>query len=506
VIPSVKSVISVVVYLVTLTTWVNAQVSLPLPERPLVFLPGIFGSKLCVDADPKRMVWGSLAAMPSFAELRLRLPGETSGPNILPCGEIDEFVIFGPLGQDVYKNFLDILENSGYVRNKTLFVFSYDWRLSNFDNAKKLESELERYVLQAGLPTDQKFDVLGHSMGGIIATIVANGESRRIDRLYTVATPYQGSVRLFASLESGWGWWQRRLISMEAVRRTVLSFPSIYELLPSYENCCALGQPGNRVVLNMLNPTDLQRIRWVRDSSSTDLEQQLSNARRLRTILDMPAKVPTIRLFGLQQETPEQIYLSAAPNSDPKRLINKLPTSWLGDGTVMAYSALGNLDTGRLPGIIPHDHIMSDIEIIKQLQRLLLLRTPVPPRKISGTPVATCNTSEGATYEIDGLSVDGKERLVAPGENVSLSLSVRMSSPIQQPESLRNIELRGQLEANNPTGTEIRFSPVGDVQFDRERSETGVVDFYSLKFNSFFVAPPSSGDARVRIRCYIGSE
>jgi pimeloyl-ACP methyl ester carboxylesterase len=207
------------VLLVWLTGPVAAQNA---GTRPLIFIPGIFGSKLCQDGDPKRVLWGSATALSLLPKLKLHADGKTSDVVVKPCGEIDEFVYFGPLGQDIYGNFLKALDTAGYKRDKNLFVFAYDWRLSNFENAKILEAEIEKYAVLAELGLSGQFDVVAHSMGGLIITILQNSANPRIARVVTVSTPFQGSVKLFSSLESGWGWIQRKLVSMKQVRDTVL--------------------------------------------------------------------------------------------------------------------------------------------------------------------------------------------------------------------------------------------------------------------------------------------
>jgi len=291
---------------------------------------------------------------------------------------------------------------------------------------------------------------------------------------------------------------------MEDVRKTALSFPSIYELLPTYRNCCALGQPGNRAILNMLNTDDLNRVLWVRQGSTVDLAHQLDAVVRLRVILEGPPKVPVVRLFGFQQQTPEQVYFSAEPNANPDRLITKMLYSWLGDGTVMAYSALGNLNAGRLPGLIPHDRIMSDSRVIEQLQQLLLFNA-MPPENIAGTPVATCRASDGSKVEIDGATIAGLERLVAPGEEVVVSLSVRTSTTNQPPEVLRRLQPRGTVVGPTVSNQqELTFLPVGDIEFDKERTENGLIDFHTAKFEGAFAAPAIAGDARIDVSCEPG--
>ncbi len=195
-------------------------------KRPLIFVPGIFGSKLCEDGDPKKLLWGSVLAWKQLPLLKLNADGRTSKVRVEACGPIDEFVYFGHLGQDVYGKFLDSLAPD-YKLDTNLFVFSYDWRLSSFDNAERFEAAIERYAKLLHLGDADQFDVVAHSMGGLVVTISLNGGNRRIHRLVTVSTPFQGSVEVFPSLEGGWGWLQRQLVSMQQVRDTVLSFPLI---------------------------------------------------------------------------------------------------------------------------------------------------------------------------------------------------------------------------------------------------------------------------------------
>ena len=466
-------------------------------RRPLIFVPGIFGSKLCEDGDPKKLLWGSVSAWRQLPLLKLNADGRTSKVRVEACGPIDEFVYFGHLGQDVYRKFLDALAPD-YKPDTNLFVFSYDWRLSSFDNAERFEAAIEQYAKLLHLGDSDQFDVVAHSMGGLVVTISLNGGNRRIHRLVTVSTPFQGSVEVFPSLEGGWGWLQRQLVSMQQVRETVLSFPSIYELFPTYRNCCALGGGRPGIPLNMTLPEDVRKIAWMSSLPPDFLKARLEALSRLRALTAGKSPIAVAHMYGVKEETPEQIYLSNEANIDQDHLIKKTVTSWLGDGTVLDYSAMMDNDLGRLPGAILHERIMSDPRIIEQVKAALVERAP--PENISAAPLATCSTSEGP-LEIDGATLNGSERVLVPEQELSMTLSVRTSKPIQNLPVLRTLEVDGLMVSSGASAA-VKFDPVDQPRFDRERAEGGgVIDFYTQKFAATFHAPTEIGDAKIEFRC-----
>lgn len=464
--------------------------------RPVIFIPGIFGSKLCKDGDDKQLLWGSVSAFSSFPRLKLREDGKTSDIKVEPCGPIDEFVYFGSYGQDIYGRFLSALQQAGYEKEKTLFVFAYDWRLSNFDNAERLRVEIEKYAVRAKLEPHAKFDIIAHSMGGLIAMILANADHPRIARLITVATPYRGSIKLFSSLETGWGWVQRRFVTMREVRDTALSFPSIYELLPTYRNCCALGAgvpPGTALDLSLAK--DARRLAWFQSLPIENLESKLQSARNLQAIVNSQPRIYVARLHGVQQKTPEKVYLSSEDHAE--RIIRKTVSSWLGDGTVMDYSAMPENELARLPGSSSHERIMSDESVISQILKSLDERRP--REKISGT-VVQCMTSAGNKLEIDGATVEGVERLVSPGQEMSIELTIRSSAQLPHPASLQGTLLDGRV-VSPQAHPDLSFEPVGQTEFDNERTREGVIYFHAARFTAKFSAPITPGPTAVEVRC-----
>src|SRR5450432_3662635 len=55
--------IGVCLTITSMMTWFPSNaIAQDRSRRPLIFVPGIFGSKLCEDGDPKKLLWGSVSA------------------------------------------------------------------------------------------------------------------------------------------------------------------------------------------------------------------------------------------------------------------------------------------------------------------------------------------------------------------------------------------------------------------------------------------------------------
>jgi hypothetical protein len=71
------------------------------PKRPLIFVPGLLGSRLCGQAPStsvEHVVWGTLGALAEFPTLRLGT--DPRGREVRPCGLLREVAIFGRFTQD----------------------------------------------------------------------------------------------------------------------------------------------------------------------------------------------------------------------------------------------------------------------------------------------------------------------------------------------------------------------------------------------------------------------
>ncbi len=204
------------------------------PTHPVVLIPGILGSKLC-DASGT-VLWGesARASLSNFhlLDIMTDLPGR-----VKPCGIINRVQVLGPLySVAAYSSLIDAMKEWQLVEGQNLFIFDYDWRQSNFDNA----STFEQFVASK-LGPERKFNIIAHSMGGLIARLYIERQraSPRVNKVIYLGTPFLGSMSTLATLSEGWGKLPNWLAGgVDTIQHVALSFPSLLELLPRYDKCC----------------------------------------------------------------------------------------------------------------------------------------------------------------------------------------------------------------------------------------------------------------------------
>ncbi len=236
----------------------------PTPE-PLIFIPGIGGSRLIsVNADGESTVWPALNPIPVGNTLTLD-PNKPQR-NIYASDALREIVVRNPFTDkiiqvDFYKPLLQRLADSGYreyevgrdpIRrttagcdlsqkgnNPTLFVFAYDWRKSNEQNAALLKD----YVgcVRRFYP-DRKLNILAHSMGGLLARryILDNPGTHNVNKAISIGSPWLGAPKAIHVLETGefFG----KFLSVQ-IKELVEFFPGMHQLLPSRSYFALGGRP-----------------------------------------------------------------------------------------------------------------------------------------------------------------------------------------------------------------------------------------------------------------------
>jgi hypothetical protein len=210
-------------------------------------------------------------------------------------------------------------------------AFPYDWRLSNRYNARLLgravEAWLDEWRARPG-HRDAKVIFVCHSMGGLIARYFLEVlEGRELARrLITVGTPFAGSVKAvsaltgdaFAKLASlGWD---------EPLAVATRTFPSVYQLLPTYRCVRTAGEPAGLDALDVPGADDAM----VRDGLAFH-----------RTIAEAVAAngPPPYELFafaGKLQPTVQSVELGAVR----RYLREQRGVDHLGDGTVALFAAV----------------------------------------------------------------------------------------------------------------------------------------------------------------------
>ena len=191
-------------------------------ETPVIFIPGILGSTL-VEGNTERWI-GLGAGLLTGANLDRLLFSQNPLPTIVATDVIRQ--VSTPVRTfDFYEPMLESLMMPGGLReyqvegiparrtfagcdlsqqlqNPTLFVFAYDWRLSNIENATKLKDYVR--CVQRFYP-ETEVDIVTHSMGGLLARryIAANLNNHSVRKLVTIAAPFLGAPRALETIETG---------------------------------------------------------------------------------------------------------------------------------------------------------------------------------------------------------------------------------------------------------------------------------------------------------------
>ncbi len=218
---------------------------------PAVVIPGIMGSGLMrPDGTP---VWLNLRNAVGHFNLSLpfKLPLSECRDDLVPGGLLGTNGVMPRLfGFTEYYDLLDLLETARFRPAKATggkglvhHVFAYDWRRDVVDSARELDRTLEA-MAEARDDPHMRFNIVGHSMGGLIARYylrygtaepedgapVTWAGARRIQNLVLVATPNAGGIHALEVLLYG----NKVGLSQATLAASVIArMPSVYQLMPS---------------------------------------------------------------------------------------------------------------------------------------------------------------------------------------------------------------------------------------------------------------------------------
>jgi len=162
---------------------------------------------------------------------------------------------------------------------RNLYIFHYDWRQDNVYNAQRLNSFIEQVLNQH---TDhQQVDVVAHSLGGLILryyqrfgaqdvlsqipsgsdhssnSIFTNSQTHKVRHAILLGTPQLGTVKAIGRLQSGFDF-NLRNIPVEVQ----ITMPSVYQLLPHPLSSWAVNTSGEKIHVDVYNPTLWQKNQW----------------------------------------------------------------------------------------------------------------------------------------------------------------------------------------------------------------------------------------------------
>ncbi len=389
------------------------------PDRnPVIVIPGILGTTL-VYPQTQTMVWGAFGGdsvnpeRPDGARM-LALPMGVGRPfkslkdSVIPDGALERFQVslWGlPVFLNAYVHILSTLGSGGFIDEQlvkanaldygddhfTCFQFDYDWRRDNVENAKRLHGFIEEKKTQVQEEIqrrfeiedyDVKFDIVAHSMGGLITRyylrygakdLPADGSNptvtwagaEHVSRAILVGTPNAGSQNALYQLVHG----TRFAMFLPGVAPAILgTMPSVYQLMPRGRHKTVTNDETGEPLEDLFDPSVWQKMRWGLASQDQDevlamllpavkdptarrkiaLDHQrkcLLRARQFTEALDTPVSPPD----GLE------LYLfagDAEPTASHARFDPATGKLWIsgtspGDGTVTRDSATMDERLGR---------------------------------------------------------------------------------------------------------------------------------------------------------------
>jgi pimeloyl-ACP methyl ester carboxylesterase len=259
-------------------------------KTPIIIIPGMLGSRL----ENKRTgekVWPR--AHPIEEELTLPISPDLkqNRDETVATGVVETAKLGFPIPEiKVYEEFIDNLANhAGYRRGNiddpssdgaqdTFYLFPYDWRRDNVETAQLLAEKIARLKQKLQRP-DLRFNLVAHSMGGLIARyyllyggadVLDQSEAQvtwagaaNINKLILIGVPNEGMMEALRALvegypvaEGGFGLFGK----VEA--ETAFTMPAAFQLLPhdgSQEFYDGRLQP---VSANLYEVETWQRHRW----------------------------------------------------------------------------------------------------------------------------------------------------------------------------------------------------------------------------------------------------
>lgn len=274
-------------------------------KRPVIVIPGILGSELL---NPKtgETVWPS--AFRTKQEGLPISPDLAANRDDLVPGKIIETVKLARLLPEVYvyRDLLEALRRYAGYRDgnwdnpaadgyqDTFYVFPYDWRQDNVSNARELIRRIDQLKIKLQRP-DLKFNIVAHSMGGLIARYAAMyGDTdlpagdgpiqptwqgaAHISKIVMIGVPNEGSADAFATLIEGYsiteGLRRRVPLLNKLTAEDVVKTPSVFQLMPHRSAVKFLDENLQALQLDLYDAEVWKRYGWSVIYSSSDFRRR----------------------------------------------------------------------------------------------------------------------------------------------------------------------------------------------------------------------------------------
>ncbi len=425
--------------------------------NPVIVITGILGSRI-VDKEESFSLWGDFRKKSShisfeqrITQIALPINPKLSLDRLISNSVADGSIrtakvrVAGlPLNVNVYDSMMGAMGVGGHGLGEKLkrlddyiddnrelsnaFEFSYDWRRSIDENAIELGffiQQISQFLkLQRGNKKPIKFDIVAHSMGGLIARyflrygkqlLPTDGSlpllnwsgSANIDNVIIIGTPNGGSLFALERLVLGM---PKKAATPEYDPLILGTMPSIYQLLPRTRHKTFTRLDDKKNVSDFMNINLWQEMSWgLADKDKTDLmtllmpdidseykrkeaalehlEKCLSTAQIFQQAMDKKVTQPAhLKMFLFVGDSVSTPLIYGAKAIDKKLIVLK---QGAGDGTVSRASVLlderlSGIQSSKIVSPLKWDNVIflnanhlgltKDIVCIKNILYLLLER------------------------------------------------------------------------------------------------------------------------------------
>ena len=264
-------------------------------KRPVIVIPGVLGSRL-INSKTGEVVWPSVLRSDNEHSMLPMTPNLAANrDDVVPAGIVETVRLARVLPEVyVYRELLDALRNYGGYREgdwnnpgdggdrDTFYVFAYDFRRDNVESAQLLERRLRALKEKLHRP-DLRFNILAHSMGGLIARYAAMyGDSdlpaddvqpkptwtgaADINKIIMLGVPNEGSADAFSTLIDGYSITEglRRRIPLlnKLTAEESITAPALFQLLPHSKAATFLDENLKPLPLDLYDPAVWKKYGW----------------------------------------------------------------------------------------------------------------------------------------------------------------------------------------------------------------------------------------------------
>ncbi len=261
-------------------------------KAPIIIIPGLTGSDLWNDRTGEHVWFRPHRVDDDDIRLPISPNIARNRDNLVSRDVIRELKVVKFLPEiEVYERLIDALQiRGGYKEGKwdapgkdgdkdTFYIFAYDWRRDNIESARKLVRQIESLKRKLGKP-GLKFNVIAHSMGGLVARYAAmygdadftGGKqvpswpgARNFNKIFLLGTPNSGTVSALDALLNGFSYVGGGLnipFIQDISKYDVFTIPSAFQLLPHDGTLRAFDEFLQPVQVDLYDPATWEKYNW----------------------------------------------------------------------------------------------------------------------------------------------------------------------------------------------------------------------------------------------------